>query len=87
MTGVMQIGTPIGVGIVGAGFWSKLVHIPSFQRLAGFKLIGVASSNEANAKATALATGIPKAFASYRELIADPDLPTERLLGAPEASN
>lgn len=64
----------VGVGIVGAGFWSKLVHIPALQRLPGFAIVGVASSTEANAKAAAQASGIPKAFAGYRELIADPDI-------------
>lgn len=64
----------IGVGIVGAGFWSKLVHIPSFQKLAGYDLVGIASGHRANAEATAKDTGIRKVFNSYRQLIEDPDI-------------
>lgn len=67
-------GTPINVGIVGAGFWSKLVHIPSFRRLPGFRLLGVASGSRANAAAVAAESEIPRVFDSYRELIEDPDI-------------
>ncbi|MFD9901632.1 Gfo/Idh/MocA family protein [Mesorhizobium sp. NPDC059025] len=64
----------IGVGIVGAGFWSKLVHIPSFQKLPGYDLVGIASGHRANADATARETGIRKVYDSYRQLIEDPDI-------------
>lgn len=70
----MKITAPIGVGIVGAGFWSKLVHIPSFQRLPGFALKGIASGSRANAAGVAAESGIPKVFADYRELVADNDI-------------
>lgn len=64
----------IGVGIVGAGFWSRLVHIPSFQRLPGYDIVGLASGARANAEAVAEDSGIPRVFDSYRELVADPDI-------------
>ncbi len=64
----------VGVGIVGAGFWSKLVHIPSFQKLPGYDLVGIASGHRANAEATAKECGIRKVFDGYRELIEDPDI-------------
>lgn len=64
----------VGVGIVGAGFWSKLVHIPSFQKLAGYDLVGIASGHRANAEAAAKESGIRRVFDSYRELVDDPDI-------------
>ena len=64
----------IGVGIVGAGFWSKLVHIPALQLLPGFRLVGIASGHRANAEATARETGIGKTYVDYRQLIDDPDI-------------
>lgn len=64
----------IGVGIVGAGFWARLVQIPSFQALPGWDLVGVASGDPENARRTAAEFGIRKTFEDYRALIEDPEI-------------
>src|SRR5215471_5578039 len=64
----------IRVGIVGAGFWARMIHIPAFQQIAGFEVIGVVSGRPERAEATADEFGIPKHYTNYEQLIRDPDI-------------
>ena len=64
----------IRVGIVGAGFWARMIHIPAFQQIAGFEVIGVVSGRPERAKATADEFGIKKHYTNYEQLIRDPDV-------------
>jgi len=63
----------IGMGIVGLGFAGGL-HIDAVRRLGFVDVVGVAGSNPASAKKKASAYNIPKAYGSYEELVADPDI-------------
>ncbi|CAN5485476.1 Gfo/Idh/MocA family oxidoreductase [soil metagenome] len=64
----------IGVGIVGAGFWSRLVQVPSFQSIPGWDLVGIASGHRQNAADLAAEFGIRKVFDDYEQLIDDPQI-------------
>lgn len=64
----------IGVGIVGAGFWSRLVQIPSFQAIPGWDLVGIASGRKERALEAAREFGIRKAYDDYEQLIDDPEV-------------
>ena len=63
----------IGMGIVGLGFAGGL-HIDAVRRLGFVDVIGVAGSSLASAEKKASAHNIPKAYSSYEELAADPDI-------------
>lgn len=63
----------IGMGIVGLGFAGGL-HIDAVRRLGFVDVVGVAGSSLASAKKKADAYNIPKAYGSYDELAADPDI-------------
>lgn len=69
---------PIRVGIIGASAdpwaWASTAHVPALKALPAYKLVAVASRNQANADAAAVAHGIPRAFGNYAEMLADPDI-------------
>jgi predicted dehydrogenase len=64
----------IRVGIVGSGFWARMIHIPAFQHIAGYEIIGVAAGRPERAKTTAKEFGIRKHYADYDQLIRDRDI-------------
>jgi predicted dehydrogenase len=64
----------IGVGIVGAGFWPRLVQIPAFQSIPGWKVVGVASGRRTNAETLAAEFGIDRVYDNYAALIDDDDI-------------
>ena len=40
----------IRIGIVGAGFWAKMIHIPTFQLIPGYQVVGLTSGSLENAR-------------------------------------
>jgi predicted dehydrogenase len=65
--------TRIGMGLVGPGFVGRH-HIDAVRRLGFVDVIAVAGSSEASARRKADALGVPRAYASYEALAADPDV-------------
>jgi predicted dehydrogenase len=63
----------IGMGIVGLGF-AGAHHIDTVRRLGYVDVVGVVGSSLASAKKKASEYNIPKAYGSYEELVADPDI-------------
>lgn len=62
------------VGIVGAGFWPRLVQLPAFRSIPGWEVTGIASGRRASAEALATQFGIPKVYDDYRQLIDDDEV-------------
>lgn len=63
----------LGMGLVGLGF-AGARHIDAVRRLGFADVVAVASSSLDSAKKKAREHNIPKAYGSYEELIADPDV-------------
>lgn len=63
----------IGVGVVGTGFVAPH-HIDALRRLTGVEVVGIAGSSLKKAKSKAEEWGVPKAYGSYEEMVADPDI-------------
>src|SRR5690242_16554824 len=61
------------MGLVGAGFVGPH-HVDAVRRVSWAKVIGVAGSSAESAKAKSVSLGIERSYASYHELIADPDI-------------
>jgi predicted dehydrogenase len=59
----------IGVAVVGTGFIGP-VHVEALKRV-GVSVAGILGSSPAKSRAAAGALGLPKAYASYEELLAD----------------
>ncbi|KAI8865815.1 NAD(P)-binding protein, partial [Ramicandelaber brevisporus] len=67
--------SPVRIGILGASSVAKYSIIAPAELLSDKAVISaVAARDYSKAKAYAEAHGIPRAFATYEELIADPDI-------------
>lgn len=63
----------IRVGVVGAGRIAHMVHVPSLKLCPGIcDVLAVASRTEEKASVFAAQWGIPRAYADWRALLADP---------------
>ncbi|MGA4842746.1 Gfo/Idh/MocA family protein [Streptomyces sp. G45] len=68
---------PVRVGIVGLsarGGWAPRSHLPALRRLPGYELLALAASSPESARAAGAAYGIPRAYGSAGDLVADPDV-------------
>jgi predicted dehydrogenase len=61
-------------GVLGAARIARVKVIPALQRSAECEVIALASRSLENARAVAATLGIPRAYGSYEELLADPDV-------------
>jgi predicted dehydrogenase len=61
----------LGMGLVGPGFIAAH-HIDAVRRLGHVEIVGLAGSSEASAQKRARELGVGRAYASYRDLLADP---------------
>ena len=61
----------LGMGLVGPGFVAPH-HLDAVRRLGNVEIVAVAGSTLERAQKKAAELGVPKAFGSYEELIADP---------------
>jgi predicted dehydrogenase len=59
------------IGCIGAGFIMRDCHLVAYRN-AGFNPVAIASRHPANARAAAERHQIPKVYATYQELLADP---------------
>jgi predicted dehydrogenase len=64
----------IRVGIIGSGGWARYGHIPALQALDDFEVVALAGRNLEKVRGHAQRFGIPHAFGSAEELIADPGI-------------
>ena len=62
----------IGVAVAGTGFIGP-VHVEALKRI-GVTVVGMLGSSPAKSSASAAALGIPKAYASYDELLGDSEV-------------
>jgi predicted dehydrogenase len=65
---------PVRWGVLGASKFALNVSLPGMKKGALTELRALASRDLAKSKAGAQALGIPKAYGSYEELLADPEI-------------
>ena len=63
----------LGMGLVGPGFVGAH-HIDAVRRLGFVDVVAIAASSGASARRKADALGVPRAYGSFEELVADPDV-------------
>ncbi|MEJ7813130.1 MAG: Gfo/Idh/MocA family oxidoreductase [Gemmatimonadaceae bacterium] len=66
--------TPVRWGVLGAANIAVRRMIPALQNGARSRVVAIASRDIGKARAAADALGIPRAYGSYEELLADPDV-------------
>ncbi len=65
---------PVRWGILSTAKIGVAKVIPAMQRSDACEIVGIASRNIDRARSTAKSLGIPRAYGSYEELLADPDI-------------
>jgi len=70
----MAAGQRLGVGVVGAGRWAGLAHLPGWARDERCKIVGVCDREPERAAAAAERYGAEVATADYRELLDRSDI-------------
>src|SRR5689334_5387049 len=66
--------TPVRWGILGASNFALKVSLPGMKKGPLTQLTALASRDLGKAKQAAAGLGIPKAYGSYEELLADPEI-------------
>src|SRR5579872_6408294 len=64
--------SPLRVGVIGLGFVGR-AHVDALRRIPGVEVVAAAGSGP-HITAQAEPLGIAKAYADYRDLIADPEI-------------
>jgi len=70
----MTTASPVRWGVLGAANIALNKVIPAMQRGRSSRVVAIASRDVAKARAAADALGIPRAYGSYEELLADADV-------------
>jgi predicted dehydrogenase len=65
---------PLRIGLIGAGGNMRLRHIPGFRAIPGVELAAVCNRRPESTEAAAREFGIPRTFARWQDLVADPSL-------------
>ena len=64
----------VRVGVLGAGAWARLAHLPGFLRDSRCEVVALADPDRSLADAAAAEFGIPAVYGSHEELIARDDI-------------
>ena len=65
---------PLRVGLIGAGANTRSRHIPGLLALPDVRLVAVCNRRPESTQAVAREFSIPRSYAHWEELVADPDL-------------
>src|SRR5260370_763535 len=68
--------TPVRIGLIGAGKNTREKHIPGFRALADVELVAVCNRRPESTAALAGEFHIPRTYAHWQELVADPEVNT-----------
>jgi predicted dehydrogenase len=72
------------IGCLGAGFIMRDCHLVAYRQ-AGFNPIAVASRDQARAQAVAQQHGLPRYYATFEQLLADPEVEVLDIAVPPDA--
>lgn len=71
---VMTIERPVVWGVLGASHFARMAAIPGMQLAPNVVVRALASRSLDNATRAAAASGVPRAYGSYEQLLADPEI-------------
>src|SRR5271167_737916 len=64
----------IRIGLIGAGANTRLRHIPGLRAVENVEIVAVCNRRPESTQAAMREFNIPKSFAQWEQLVADPDL-------------
>src|SRR4029450_1281 len=62
------------VGLIGAGANTRSRHIPGLKAVAGVEIMAVCNRRPSSTEAVAREYGIPRTYATWQEVVHDPDI-------------
>src|SRR5215831_17281948 len=65
---------PIRIGLIGAGANTRSRHIPGLKAIEDVEIVAVCNRRPASTAAAAREFGIPRTYATWEDLIRDPDV-------------
>lgn len=65
---------PVGIAVIGAGWWTTMVHLPSLAAQPGARLVAVCDPSPDRRAAAAADFAIPKQVADLAHLLDDPEV-------------
>jgi len=65
---------PLGVGFIGTGMIGQVAHLANFLNLPGCRIVGLAELRPELGRKAAAKFGVPKVYATHRELLADSEV-------------
>ncbi len=74
----------LGIGVVGTGF-GRIVHVPALAAVKGARIVGIASADPERSRQVARELSLPRAFASWKELVECPDVQAVTIATPPSA--
>jgi predicted dehydrogenase len=76
--------TPIGVAVVGAGFWAREMHLPAFARIPDARVVRIVAATEASARTAAEQYGVPAFGADLEAAVSDPAVDVVDIVAPPD---
>jgi len=68
------MGNKLRIGVLGAGRWAELAHIPGWQRDPRCKVVAICDVEEERARGFAQRFGIPKWTSDWQAVVTQPDI-------------
>src|SRR5262249_50552689 len=70
----MATGEKVRFGVIGAGGFAEICHVPGLQSHPRAEVVALCGRNRERGEAMAARLGVPEAITDYRELVARPDI-------------
>lgn len=75
---------PLGICVVGAGFWASQMHLPAFDRIPGARVVRIVAASEQSARALAERHGVPAWGTDLAAALADPAVDVVDVVAPPD---
>ena len=70
----MAMGETVRLGVIGAGGFAEICHVPGLQSHPRAEVVALCSRNRDRCAEVAARLGVPRAYADYEELLAQPEI-------------
>jgi predicted dehydrogenase len=74
---------PLGVSVIGAGFWADQMHLPALQQIPGVRVVSIVAATADSARALAGRYGVPRWSTDIQEAVSAPDVDVVDIVAPP----
>jgi predicted dehydrogenase len=76
--------TPLGVAVVGAGFWAREMHLPAFAAIPDARVVSIVAATPESARSAAEQFGVPAYGVDLEAAISDPAVDVVDIVAPPD---